>query len=220
MIPIDLTTLTPEQIQQVLDQDKKRKEAERLKKQEDNKALSELEDMFVDRFLDSLFERHNSVESLIQEMFKDFERLKPLKAEVKGVKIEKQYSHTITHSDKSRSITIGYNYTASFDGSEVEGITITKNYLKTLATDDPKQILANKIIAILLKTNPKTGELNVSKVLDLNAMRSDFNSSEFDRGMDILLKARFNKITSSFVSGWKQIEIDGRIHLLKFRFSV
>ena len=70
-----------------------------------------------------------------------------------------------------------------------------------MQTDNPKQILANKLIAILLKTNPKTGELNVSKVLDFNAMRSDFKSLEFDKGMDILLKARFNKITSSFVSG-------------------
>src|SRR5690606_9669362 len=105
-------------------------------------------------------------------------------------------------------------------GTEAEGITIIKNYLDTLANDDPKLILANKIIKVLLKTNPKTGELNVSKVLDLNAMRGDFNSSEFDKGMDILLTARFNKITSSFVSGWKNIEVDGRIKTIKFRFSV
>ena len=197
-----------------------RKEAERLKKQADSKALSELEDWFIEKFFDRLYNRHEAVSEDIAEMFKDFEQLKPLKAEVKGVKIEKQYSHTITHSDKNKSIVIGYNYTPSFDGTEAEGITIIKNYLDTLANDDPKLILANKIIKVLLKTNPKTGELNVSKVLDLNAMRGDFNSSEFDKGMDILLKARFNKITSSFVSGWKNIEVDGRIKTIKFRFSV
>lgn len=209
--------LTTEELEQEL---AKRKEADRLKKIEDSKALSELEDGFIEKFFDRLFNRHQSVSNDIAEMFKDFELLKPLKAEVKGVKIEKQYSHTITHTDKSKSIIIGYNYTPSFDGTEVEGITIIKNYLDTLANDDPKLILANKIIKVLLKTNPKTGELNVSKVLDLNAMRSDFNSAEFDKGMDILLKARFNKITSSFVSGWKNTEIDGRIQTLKFRFSV
>lgn len=209
--------LTTEELEKEL---AKRKEADRVKKIEDSKALSELEDGFIEKFFDRLFNRHQSVSNDIAEMFKDFELLKPLKAEVKGVKIEKQYSHTITHTDKSKSIIIGYNYTPSFDGTEVEGITIIKNYLDTLANDDPKLILANKIIKVLLKTNPKTGELNVSKVLDLNAMRSDFNSAEFDKGMDILLKARFNKITSSFVSGWKNTEIDGRIQTLKFRFSV
>jgi hypothetical protein len=195
--------------------------AEELKKEAENKkALSELQDDFINKFIDLLIERHDSVRSLVTEMFQDFEMIKPLKAEVRGAKIAEQFSHTFTSSNKDKSITIGYNYTPAFDGSEAEGITIIKNHLNTLAADDPKLILANKLINLLLKTNPKTGELNVSKALELNAMRADFNSPEFNRGMDILLTARYNKITSSFVSGWKHIEIDGRISTLKFRFSV
>ncbi len=217
MSNIDLSQLSTSELEQYL---KEKKQQERLQKIENQKALSELENDFIDKYLNPLFDKHNSVEDIVNEMFKDFELIKPLKAEVKGAKVDKQYSHTFTHSDKDRSIIIGYNYTPAFDGSEVEGITIIKNFLATLDEDSPKLKLANKIIGILLKTNPKTGELNVSKALELNEMRSDFNSEDFDRGMDLLLEARYNKLTSCFVSGWKNVIENGRIKTLKFRFSV
>lgn len=211
------TEMTTAELEQLLN---KMKADERQKAIDNKIALSELEDEFIDKFIDKLFERHDSVNDLVVEMFKEFELIKPIKAEVRGAKVDKQFSHTLTSSDKDKSITIGYNYTPAFDGSEVENITIIKNFLNTLADDNPKLVIANKVIDILLKTNPKTGELNVSKAMELNAMRSDFNSEEFNRGMDGLLAARYNKITSSFVSGWKNIEKDGRIQTLKFRFSV
>jgi len=199
---------------------KQKKEAEKQIVLGNKKALEEVEDEFIDKFISRLFSKHDSLSGLIKEMFVEFEIIKPLKAEVRGVKIEKQYSHTITRSTKDKAITIGYNYTAAFDGTETEGITIIKNYLNTLAEDNPKLVLANKIINILLKTNPKTGELNVSKAMELDELRNDFNSEAFNTGMDMLLKARYNKITSSFVSGWQNKEIDGRIKVLKFRFSI
>lgn len=199
---------------------KQKKEEERQLVQKNRQALGELEDEFIEKYIDKLFGKHDAVSQLIKEMFCDFEIIKPLKAEVRGVKIEKQYSHTLTKSTKDKAITIGYNYTPAFDGTESDGITIIKNYLNTLSEDNPKLVLANKIINILLKTNPKTGELNVSKAMELNELRRDFNSEEFNRGMDMLLEARYKKITSSFVEGWKNVEIEGRIQTLKFRFSI
>lgn len=213
----DITKMSKEEIKDFL---KEQNAKEKQKEIDNKKALAELEDDFIDKYLDKLIDRHNSVESIVSDMFKDFEDIKPLKAEVRGAKIDKQYSHTFTSTSKDKSITIGYNTTPSFDGSEAESITIIKNFLDTLAADDPKLILANKIINVLLKTNPKTGELNVSKAMELNNMRRDFNSDEFDKGMDGLLSARYNKITSSFVSGWKNVEIENRLKVLKFRFSV
>lgn len=199
----------------------KQKEFTEQKEQQDNKqALEELQDEFIDKFIDKLLDKHATIDAIIQTMFAEFEIIKPLKSEVRGVKIDKQYSHTLTRSTKDAALQIGYNYSPSFNGTETEGITIIKNYLNTLAEDNPKLILANKIINILLKTNPKTGEMNVSKAMELNDLRVDFNSMEFNKGMDMLLEARYNKITSSFVTGWKNTEVNGRIATLKFRFSI
>jgi hypothetical protein len=209
--------MTTSELEQLL---KQKKEAEKQIVSNNKKALEELQDEFIDKFINHLFDKHNSVSELIKEMFADFEIMKPLKAEVRGVDIDKQYSHTITKTTKDMAITIGYNNTPSFDGTETEGITIIKNYLNTLAEDNPKLVLANKIINILLKTNPKTGELNVSKAMELNELRGDFHSQEFNKGMDMLLAARYNKITSSFVQGWQNKEVNGRIEILKFRFSI
>jgi hypothetical protein len=209
--------LTTAELEQLL---KQKKEAEKQQILNNKQALEELQDEFIDKFIDPLFDKHNAVSELIKEMFVDFEIMKPLKAEVRGVDIDKQYSHTITKSTKDTAICIGYNNTPAFDGTETEGITIIKNYLNTLAEDNPKLVLANKIINILLKTNPKTGELNVAKAMELNELRNDFNSTVFNNGMDMLLEARYNKITSSFVQGWQNKEVNGRIETLKFRFSI
>jgi hypothetical protein len=212
-----ITEMTTAEVEAYL---KGKKEIEKQQVIGNKRALQEVDDEFIDKFIPRLFDVHSSLSQLIKEMFIDFEIMKPLKAEVRGVKIDKQYSHTITKSSKDKAITIGYNYTPAFDGTETEGITIIKEYLNTLAEDNPKLVLANKIINILLKTNPKTGELNVSKAMELNELRNDFNSEVFNQGMDMLLEARYNKITSSFVQGWENKEVDGRLKTLKFRFSI
>lgn len=212
-----INEMTATEIEQVL---KQKKDYEKQITLGNKKALNELEDDFVDKFISHLFDKHYLVSELIKKMFVDFEVIKLLKAEVRGAKIDKQYSHTITRSTKDKAIVIGYNYTPAFNGTEAEGITIIKNYLNTLAEDNQKLVLANKIINILLKTNPKTGELNVAKAMELDELRNDFNSQQFNKGMDMLLEARYNKITSSFVSGWQNKEVNGRIETLKFRFSI
>ena len=122
----DITQMSAKEIKDFL---KEQNAKEKQKNIDDKKALSELEDEFIDKYLDKLIDRHNSVEGIVKNMFKDFEDIKPLKAEVRGAKIENQYSHTFTSSTKDKSITIGYNTTPCFDGSEAESIAIIKNLI-------------------------------------------------------------------------------------------
>lgn len=222
MTTIDITQLTPDQMAELEATINQQKKEAREKKKENKKALQELYDEFLGKFLGKFFETHNSLSQLIfEQMWPDFERVKELKIETWGDSKEKNLSHTITSSDKQSSMTIGYNSTSAFDGTHTAGVNKIKNVLDTLKGSDDKNVrLARKVLDLMLKTNPKTGELNADKALELHALKEEFNSEEFDEGVDVLLAARFKKQTSLFVEGWKIIEVDGIMRTVKFRFSI
>jgi hypothetical protein len=72
-----------------------------------------------------------------------------------------------------------------------------------------------------LKPNFKTGMLNPGRIIQLNQMRKTFNSPEFDEGMDIIIDAQNKTKGSTYVSGYKHIDIgDNRTKKLEFRFTV
>ncbi|SOS56327.1 conserved hypothetical protein [Tenacibaculum finnmarkense] len=78
-----------------------------------------------------------------------------------------------------------------------------------------------KIVNIALKRNAKTGFLNPAKIVELNSLRDDFDSPEFDKGLDIIIAAQIRTQNSMYVSGWKYIkQKDGRTSKLEFRFTV
>ena len=131
-----------------------------------------------------------------------------------------QDSHTSTLPDGSASITIGHNVVISFDGTEASGVEMIKNYLGSLPTEDENSQKLAKAVNILLKPNAKTQQLNPSRIVQLNEMRSEFNSEAFDLGYETIVNAQHRVKSSMFVSGWKFVEINNMKKKLEFRFSV
>lgn len=217
---IKLSDLSQEQIKQLTKEAKETAKNERKKKQENYKAFKELGAEFLKRNISPLTELRGVNENVILNVFKDFEPTLAIRKELYGE--SNQDSYTTTLPDGSESITIGFNVAISFDGTEPAGITKIKQYLATLSGGDNNN--ARKLAAslnLLLKPNGKTGMLKPNVVLQLKALRDEYNDEGFDDGIEIIEKAQIFTRTTQYVRGWSYIEGEnGQRKKLTFNFSV
>ncbi|MGV9003985.1 DUF3164 family protein [Flavobacterium sp.] len=220
---IDISALTPDQKKQMRLELQKEEKAEKAKKQVDIATLKELSSNFLNENIGGLIKRQGEQEDLVAEIFKNFDDIIQLKAQVYGVDKLAQDSHTITNADGDTSITIGYNVGITFDGSETAGVQKIMDYLTGISGDEENEDMKKmaETVKLLLKPSMKTKMLNPSKIIQLNQMRSTYNSPEFDEGMDIIVNAQIRQVGSSYVSGYKFIQIgDNQKKKVEFRFTV
>lgn len=219
--PVDINALTPAEKKALMKQLADQEKAEKNKLKADKVAYKDLSNEFVLKHIDGLVERQQGMEILVQGIFKDYSKILDLKSDIFGEDVRDQESHTITHPDGSCSITIGYNINISFDGTESAGISKIKNYLLSLTSDDEIAVKLHKMVNVLLRPNKKTGMLNPASIIQLNQMRDDVASLEFDEGLDIIIAAQSRAKSSMYVGGWKFIELaDKRTTKLEFRFTI
>lgn len=186
-------------------------------------TLKELAHEFLANNIDALANRQLDIERNVAGCFKELSAYLQLKADTYGVDKLDQDSHTVTHADGSCSITIGYNPGITFDGTETAGVQKIMDYITGLSgtEDDESATKLAKAVKFFLKPNLKTGMLNPGRIIQLNQMRADFNSPEFDDGMDIIVDAQNKTKGSSYVMGWKLIDLgDGQTRRVEFRFTV
>lgn len=224
--PIDLKSLTAEQkaiLKKELAQEAKQ---DKEKKQGDIATLKVLQNDFLEQNIDTLVNRQGEMEKLVNGLFMDFGDILNLKSQVYGLDRLDQDSHTITNAEGSASITIGQNVTITFDGSESAGVQKIMDYLTAISgnqenDENENMIKMSETVKLLLKPSLKTKMLNPAKIIQLNAMRVTYNSPEFDEGMDIIINAQIRQKGSSYVSGYKFVQLgDVPSKKVEFRFTV
>lgn len=216
-----LGNMTAEQKKEALKQLQAEEKAEKEKKKADKQAYKDMQNEFLAKHIDGLVDRQNSMETLVTSIFKDYAPILALKASVFGDDIHDQESHTYTSPDGLSSISIGHNITISFDGTEGAGIAKIKNVLASDNREDTVIQRLQKALNVLLRPNRKTGMLNPASIIQLNGMRDDFQSTEFNDGLDIIIEAQSRSKGSMYVSGWKHVEIEpGRTKKIEFRFTI
>jgi len=220
MTTIDINTLSPEEKKRIAKELRNDIKAAKTKRDEDLKSFKELSTDFVNKHIDPLVHHHEITGMLIEKLWNDYKPLQAIKKQVYGVKIDNQDSHTSTLEDGSASITIGYNVTIGFDGTENAGVEKIKDFLKSLSNDEDNVKKLSSAVNTFLKPNAKTGMLNPAKIIELSKLRSEFNDERFDDGLEIIMKAQQRRQNSMYVSGWKFIEIDGLPRKLEFRFTI
>lgn len=220
METINLKDLTPEQRKQLQKEAREIDLKEKKQREENLKALKELSADFVSNNIDPLIHHHEITGALIEKLWNDFKPLQELKANLYGVKVNKQDSHTSTLEDGSASITIGYNVTIGFDGTESAGVEKIKEFINSLSSDEENVKKLSAAVNTFLKPNAKTGMLNPAKIIELSKLKSEFNDSRFDDGLEIIFNAQQRRQNSMYVSGWKFFEIQGKPTKLEFRFTI
>ncbi|MGC1471514.1 MAG: hypothetical protein WA775_02885 [Psychroserpens sp.] len=217
---LDIKALSADQKAELMAQLEAEAKAEKQKKKDDRKAYKSLTHEFVNRNIDALVNHNKATEDIIIHLFNDYEPVKELKQEIYGA--DPQDSHTSTLEDGSSSITIGYNVSIKFDGTETIGVQKIKDYMASLSDansgDNTKKLA--KAVETYLKINPKTKMLNPSRIIELSKLREEFNDEEFDDGIDIIFNAQIRTQNGMYVSGWKYIMVDNMSKKLTFRFSV
>jgi len=220
MSKIDLKTLTPEQRAELVKEAKEIAQQEKKKVAEDKKTFKELSESFVNDNI-NFWITHNELTTMaIQKLWNDFKPLQELKASVFGTKINEQESHTSTLDNGTASITIGYNVSIGFDGTESAGVLKIKEFLSSLSTDDTKNKKLSSAVNIFLKPNRKTGMLNPSKIIELSKLKEEFNDERFDDGLQIIFDAQHKRKNTMYVEGWKFVETEGIPKKLHFRFTM
>lgn len=217
---IDISKLTPEEKKALSEKLKSDRKAAKQQKEQDLKTFKELSANYVENHIDSLIHHHEITGMLIEKLWNDYRTIRELKSNIYGVKINSQDSHTSTLEDGSASITVGYNVTIGFDGTESAGVEKIKDFLKSLSTDEANVKKLSAAVNTFLKPNAKTGMLNPAKIIELSKLKSEFNDERFDEGLEIIMNAQQRRQNSMYVSGWKFIEIDGRPTKLEFRFTI
>jgi Protein of unknown function (DUF3164) len=220
---IDIKKLSPAQKKEFAKQLSQEAREEKQKKQNDVATLKELQGEFLDKNIDTLVNRQGEIETLVAQLFTDFRDILNLKSQVYGLERLDQDSHTMTNTDGSASITIGQNVNITFDGSESAGVQKIMDYLTGISGADDNEDMKKmaETVKLLLKPSLKTKMLNPAKIIQLDAMRATYNSPEFDEGMDIITDAQIRQKGSSYVSGYKFVQIgDVPSKKVEFRFTV
>ncbi|MGV4413845.1 DUF3164 family protein [Chryseobacterium sp. T1] len=217
---IDITQLTSEQKKALKAELKEQEKAEKQKRTDDLQCFKKLSEEYVNKNIDPLVHHHEITECLIEKLWKDYETIRQLKAEIYGTKTNEQDSHTSTLENGSASITVGWNVTIGFDGTESAGVEKIKDFINSLSSDEENVKKLSAAVNTFLKPNAKTGMLNPSKIIELSKLKSEFNDERFDEGLEIIFEAQQRRQNSMYVSGWKFVEIDGKPKKLEFRFTV
>lgn len=215
---LDTSKLSPAEKKQLKEELLADEKLEKQKIKDNKKAYKELSREFVDRNIEKLVNHKEFTEHLLANLFEDYLTIKELKKQIYGNK--HQDSHTSTLEDGSASITIGHNVSIKFDGTESAGVEKITNYIATLSSDDENSQKLGKIVKTLLKPSAKTQMLNPANIIQLNNLRDDFNSDEFNDGLDIIVEAQIRTQNSMYVSGWRFVMIKDRPKKVEFRFTV
>lgn len=221
MTAIDINALTPEQRADLLKQAEEINKKEKEQRDADRKTFKELSEDYVLRIVDKIIDKHFEVEEIVKFAFAEYEPIKQLKAQAYSTKVNEQDSHTSTLADGSASITIGWNVSIGFDGTESAGVEKIKDFINSLADESEKVKKLEKMVNTFLKPNAKTGMLNPSKIIELSRLKDEFNDERFNEGLDIIFNAQIRRQNSMYISGWKFIKTeDEQPKKVEFRFTV
>lgn len=182
---IDLSTLSPEQLEQLEQQleAKKRAEKDRLNKERD--SYKEMVNKTVKKHIVDLQSVSNMISLAKAAVFGDFSAIISLKQELFGIKSGQQ-SHTFT-SDDNESISLGYRILDRYDDTLDEGIALVREYIDSLAVDEKTSNLVAKLNN-LLKKDAK-GNLRPNRAIELQNMADGENDEKLKKGVAIILKS-------------------------------
>ena len=125
-----------------------------------------------------------AIKTVKDTTFGNFTAVLDMKAEVVGFKENGQFSHTFTNSESTMRLTLGVNTVDGWTDMAETGIAMVRRYLEGLANDDKTKALVNAVLTLLSKD--RQGNLNASKVLQLQKMAEDSGDEQFIEAVKII----------------------------------
>ena len=181
-------TMTAEQLAewQAFQQEKAKKEAAELRRQQ-RETYAQLVDQELETALPELRNLSEQIRTVKDTVFSNFKTVLDMKAEVVGFKEDGQFSHTFTNTDSTMRLTLGVNTVDGWGDMVSAGITMVRNYIESLATDEKTKVLVQTILQLL--STDKQGNLNARRVLQLQKLADKSEDEQFKEGVKIILES-------------------------------
>lgn len=163
--------------------EKAKKEAAELRRQQ-RETYQQLVDDELATAIPELRSLSEQIKATKDATFGNFATVLEMKADVVGFKEEGQYSHTFTNSDSTLRLTLGVNTVDGWTDMAEAGIAMVRQYLESLATDEKSKSLVKAVMRLLSKD--RQGNLNASKVLQLQKMAEESHDDKFIEAVKII----------------------------------
>lgn len=160
----------------------KKAEAERRKQQRETYA--QLVDQELETALPELRSLSEQIRTVKDTIFGNFDTVLKMKAEVVGFKEDGQWSHTFTNSDSTMKLTLGVNTVDGWSDMVTAGIAMVRRHIESLATDEKTKALVQTVLRLL--STDKQGNLNASRVLQLQKLADESDDDQFKEGVKII----------------------------------
>lgn len=214
---MNINTLTPAEKKALMTQLAAEEKAEKKKREGNISTLKKMIDETVNAKAPSLADFGKMQNEIVDATFKDFETIISLKNELYSTSSQ-QASHTFSSRDGNGSITIGYNEIIGFDGTEGAGVSKIKQVIAGLSSDDEDREVLIDLLNTFMKPDKK-GNLNPTRVAELQSKKEKVNKPLFTEGVDIIVNAQFKTRTSQYVRGWYRIKGENGKEI-KLSFSI
>lgn len=159
----------------------KKAEAEHRKQQRETYA--QIVDQELEVALPELRSLSEQIKTVKDTVFGNFDAILKMKAEVVGFK-ERQWSHTFTNQESTLRLTLGVNTVDGWGDMVTAGIEMVRKYIESLATDEKTKTLVQTVLQLL--STDKQGNLNASRVLQLQKLADESNDDQFKEGVKII----------------------------------
>lgn len=191
--------------------EKKQAAAERKRQREEYAAMVDDE---INTAIPQLRELSESIRTVKDTVFGNFDAILKMKAEILGLTKDDQRSHTFTNSDSSLRITLGVNCIDGYRDTVEDGIAMVKAYIESLAKDDNSQALVNAVLRLLSRDGQ--GNIKASKVLQLRKMAEESGDERFIEGVRIIEESYQPTVTKRYIraeykdskGAWRYIPLD------------
>ncbi|WP_066435498.1 DUF3164 family protein [Chryseobacterium sp. CCH4-E10] len=198
MTAIDLNSLSPDQIKEILKQVspeelKNTLQEKENQKEKDRKAYKELVNSSVPTLVGALAAVSEELSILKLDIFEGLKTLLDLKQDAYQVK-QGQQTHTFT-DDQGNGITYGFRVVDGWDDTVNAGIDKIKEVIESMAKDENSAKLVSTVNK-LLKKDAK-GQLKSSRVLELRQLAEEFNDDQFSDAVKIIQDA-YKPVRSAF----------------------
>jgi len=120
-----------------------------------------------------------------------------MKAEVLGRVKDNQRTHTYTHSDGTRRITIGRHSCDGWRDTVDDGVAIVRDACLQLIKDDTTRALVNQMMRLL--SRDAAGNLKASKALQLRKLANELGNERLLEGITIIEEAYIPSFSKTFI---------------------
>ena len=182
------------------------------------KQSRELYKTMVDNEIEQSIPQLQSLSEGIKEtksgILANFKAILDMKQDVLKITKNEQRSHTFTNSKGDKRITLGVYETDGWRDTVEEGIMIVREYIESLAGDDPKtKSLVSMVFRLLAKDSK--GAIKASRVMQLRKMAEESQSERFIEGVKVIEEAYQPAISKQFIRAeykdengmWKSIPL-------------